>query len=195
MPLPVRTLGRAVSLQDYADFALAYVGISLADASVLTLRAGRTVVVTVAARGGVPATAPTVQHLATALREQGDPHVRVLVLPHKPAWFRIALKVRVRADHDRAVVLPAVESALRATYGVSSRDLAQSVHRSAVTATAVAVPGVDAIDLDRLYRGGSPTLADRLVAAPATVDPAGEPVAAELLALSPNPFDWLQEAP
>lgn len=195
MPLPVRTLGRAVSLRDYADFALAYAGIGLADASVLTLRAGRAVVVTVTGPGGVAAPATTVQHLGAALREHGDPHVRVVVMAHRPAAFRLALKVAVRADHDPTVVLPAVEAALRAAFGLAARDLAQPVERSSVIAVAAAVPGVAGIDLDRLYRGSTPTLETRLVAARAAVDATGNPVAAELLALADGPFDWLQEVP
>ena len=35
IPIPVRTLGRAVSLLDYADFALAFAGIGKAQATVL----------------------------------------------------------------------------------------------------------------------------------------------------------------
>lgn len=160
IPLRVRTLGRAVSLQDYADFALASTGISLADASVLTLRAGRTVVVTVAGTDGGQVAASTVQRLATSLARHGDPHVRVVVLPHRDAVFRLALGVRVRPGHAAAVVLPAVEAALRAAFGAQARRLGEPVHRSGVIAAAAAVPGVEAVDLDRLHRGappGSPT--------------------------------------
>jgi hypothetical protein len=52
---------------------------------------------------------------------------------------------------------------------------------------------VVAVDLDRLYRG-TPDLAGRLLADPAQVVD-GAPVAAELLAISDLPFDWLLELP
>ena len=41
MPLGTRTLGRAVSLLDYEDFALAFTGIAKAQAQVLQLPPGR----------------------------------------------------------------------------------------------------------------------------------------------------------
>ena len=52
IPLGVRTLGRAVSLLDYEDFARAFTGVVKANATVLPLRGGRTIVVTVAFEGG-----------------------------------------------------------------------------------------------------------------------------------------------
>jgi predicted phage baseplate assembly protein len=195
IPLPVRTLGRAVSLRDFADFALAFTGIGRAEASVLPLRGGSTVVVSVADEvGGVPAST-TVQRLEASLREHADPTVRVRVVASQPAGFRLALKVAVDATREPAAVLAAVEAALRARYGAAARPIGAAVHRSEVIAAAASVVGVVAVDLDRLYRGGAkPTLQDRLLAAGALVH-AGAPVGAELLALDPGPLDWCKEMP
>lgn len=195
MPLPARTLGRAVSLQDYADFALAYPGVSRADASVLTLRAGRTIVVSVCGPGGGEAPLPTVRSLVAALRSHGDPRVRVLVLAARQPRFRLALKVRPSPDREPAAVLAAVGAALRGAWAPGARQLCEPVHRSQVVAVAAGVPGVVAVDLDLLYRGAVPSLQRRLLAAPAAPDPAGNPLAAELLALAEGPFDWLKEMP
>jgi predicted phage baseplate assembly protein len=193
IPLPVRTLGRAVSLLDYADFALAFTGIGKAVATVLPMRAGRTILVTVADGDGLPPPSRTVERLAGELRKEGDPNVRVSVLPCRAASFRLALAVTVDPGREAAAVLAAVETALRATYGRTARSIGEPVHRSAVVAVAAAVPGVLAVDLDRLYRG-TPDLAERLLADGAqAVD--GTPVAAELLAISDLPFDWLLELP
>ena len=52
MPLGTRTLGRAVSLLDYEDFALAFTGIAKAQAQVLHLPAGNTIAITVAGQDG-----------------------------------------------------------------------------------------------------------------------------------------------
>lgn len=190
MPLPVRALGRAVSLRDYADFALAFTGISLADATVLSVHGRRTIVVTVAGPDRAPAPASTVQNLTSALRKAGDPHVRVVVLPHRTATFHIGLKVRLAAP----VTLADVEAALRAAFSAQARGFAEPVHRSGVIAVAANVPGVLAVDLDLLYRD-EPGLADRLLAESARLDEAGYPVAAELLSLSPDPFDSLEALP
>ena len=193
IPLTTRTLGRAVSLTDYADFAMAFAGLALADAHVLPLRGGPTIVVTVAGPDGGDAPQSTVQHLTAALTTLGDPLVRVLVLPAVQVRFRTALKVRVAADRDHDTVFTAVETALRAAFAPGASNLATPVHRSSVIAVAAAVPGVVAVDLDLLYIGGPASLQERLLAQPARVATDGTPVASELLALSDLPLDWLED--
>lgn len=194
IPLPVRTLGRAVSLQDYADFALAFTGIGVADATVVTLRSGPAIVVTVGDEDRLPAPASTTTALTDALRDLGDPHVEFAVLPHRAASLRMALEVLVAEDHDPEVVLAAVDAAVRASLVATARAIGEPVHRSAVIATVAAVPGVVAVDLDLLHRTDQPaTLEPRLVAAAATVGGTGAPVAAELLSLDDDPFTWLRE--
>lgn len=194
IPLPVRTLGRAVSLRDYSDFALAFAGIGLADATALPLRAGPTVVVTVAGPDAGSAAPTTVTRLAATLRQQGDPHVPVTVVLHTDVRFRLALKVARDPDHDWNAVRTAVEAVLRSAFAPRSRRLGQTVHRSEVIAVAAGVPGVAAIDLDQLYRTGAPRLEDHLVAAPTHVDAAGAAVGAELISLADDlPSGWVQE--
>jgi hypothetical protein len=195
IPLPIRTLGRAVSLRDYADFALAFTGVAKADAVVLPLRSGRSVVVTIADDDGLPPPAATADRLARTLRDQGDPYVRVVVLPARTAAFRLALKIGVDPDRDRAEVIARVRHALLGGFGRAGRLLGQPVHRSALIAAAAAVPGVVAVDLDRLYRTAAPALELRLAADPSRVAPDGTPLAAELLAIADDPFDWFLEMP
>lgn len=191
IPLGVRTLGRAVSLQDFADFALAFSGIGKASATVLPLRGGRTVVVSVGDLEGLPAAARTVERLQEAIVAKCDPTVRVQVLPLVPGAFRISLKLATDRDRRREDVVAAVEAAVRTAYAPPGRSLGAPVHASALTALVASVPGVVAVDLDLLYRdGASGSLDDRLVAAPARVV-GGTAVAAELLALAAGPFDDL----
>ena len=197
IPLPVRTLGRAVSLLDYADFARAYTGIGQASAVVLPLRAGRTVVVSVVDTDHRPPAPVVLDLLAGELRRSGDPHVLVEVVAARPATFRLSLSVRVHPDHTSTDVLAAVASRLREVYGPASRSLGEPVHRSAVVATAAGVPGVVAIDLDVLARGPS-GLALRLLADPARTQTPGQgaTLGVELLALAETlPPDWVREMP
>jgi predicted phage baseplate assembly protein len=194
IPLPVRTLGRAVSLQDYADFAMAFTGIGKAAASVLPLRGGATIVVSVADWDGGPPPEATLGRLRRALAEQGDPHVRVEVRPCRPALFRMALKVAVDPARDHVVVLAEVSDALRTAYRSAARAIGSPVQRSQVVATAAAVPGVLGVDLDRLYLGSTASLQQRLLAEPARAV-GGAPVAAQLLAAAAEPFDWLERMP
>lgn len=195
IPVAVRTLGRAVSLLDFADFALAFTGIGKASATVLTLRTGRTIVVTVAAEDGTPPPEPTRLRLQAEIAAQADPNVVVQVLPCRAAAFRVGLTVKVDPARESAVVREAVRAALLATLGRAARSLGEPVHRSAVIAVAAAVPGVVAVDLDLLHRQEKPpTLEERLVADPARVV-GGQPLAAELLAISASGFDVPQEMP
>lgn len=197
MPLGVRTLGRAVSIRDYEDFARAFTGIAKARAAVLNLRAGRTVVVTVAGADGVTFAPghPTLTRLVNALRASGDPLVRFEVLPHREAHFRLELRVKLDPARVPETVLRAVETALRDAFSFEARDFGQGVARSEVIAVVDGVPGVVAVDVDRFYRGTKRRLDTRLAADPPRIDAAGSPLAAELLTLAPGPLDSLGEMP
>lgn len=194
IPIPVRTLGRTVSLLDYADFSLAFAGIGKARADVLPANGGPLIVVTVTDAAGAAPPAQIVERLERELRRWGDPLVRVAVVPVRPVDFRIALKVDTDPDRERGKVLVSLERALRDTFGAAARELGDPVHASELVAVAASVVGVVGIDLDQFHRGTGPGLAPRLVAASAA--PAvPEPLGAELLALSPDPFPPLQEMP
>lgn len=188
IPLGVRTLGRAVSLLDYEDFARAFTGVAKAHAAVLTLRAGRTVVVTVAFEGG-----ERLQDLGDALKEHGDPRVEVVVLPAAAATFRVGLTVAVDPAYEEEAVLAGVEAALRAAYSFDARGLTEPVFASDLVAVAHTVDGVLGVDLDLLYATGTTSgPADRLLAQLPAVGPGGTPVPAGLLELDPAPFDLLE---
>jgi len=199
MPTTTRTLGRVVSLLDYADFARAYAGIAKAQAEVLLLRGGRTIVITVAAEDGaaIGPGSPVWTNLLDALQASGDPLVRVQLLAAQLSTVQIGLKVLCDPAHDEDVVLHAVDTALRAAFDFDSRALAQPIQQSEVIATAQAVPGVLAIDLDLLYGGTAPTaqtmpsLQARLLASRARVGAAGQALPAELLTLAPGPLKAL----
>lgn len=193
MPLTVRTLGRAVSVLDYEDYARAFAGVSKATATVLPLRAGRTVVVTVAfGDDGTDAPGERLVDLKRSLVEHGDPGVEVVVLDHVQVAFHLGLRVVVDPDREPAAVLAALETALRGAWSFPQRAFGAPVERSAVVAVAHAVPGVVAVDLDRLYTGVVPVLAPRLVAPAAGVDAAGRPIPAGVLVLAAGPFDALE---
>ena len=202
MPLGTRTLGRVVSVLDYADFARAYSGIAKAQAQILQLAHGTVVAVTVAAQGGatISATNPVWTHLRDALAASGDPHVDVRLLGHQASTFRVGLKVKVHPDHDTKAVLAAVEAALRDAFSFDRRELGQPVQQSEVVAVAHAVPGVVAIDLDLLYGGTAPVAQTRpsrqtrLLASRMRVA-GGQPRPAELLTLDPGPLARLEAMP
>jgi len=195
IPRGVRTLGRAVSLLDYEDFARAYPGISKAHAAVLNLRAGRTIVVTVAGPdlAVLEADDPLIQRLTASLRANGDPHVMVRVVPYVLATFNVRMRVKRKPDTVRSEVFERIETELHRVYGGEARGFAQPVVRSQVIALVDGIADVEAVDLEHLYRGATPTLSQRLTAATSHADASGRAVGAELLTLADGPLAWLGE--
>jgi uncharacterized phage protein gp47/JayE len=188
IPLGVRTLDRAVSLLDYEDFALAFTGVAKANATVVELRGEPTIVVSVAFEGG-----ERLDDLAAALRQQGDRRVPLRVLAATTTTFRLALRVAIDPAREDETVLAAVESALRSAYAFTARDLSQPVFLSELVAIMHRVPGVLAVDVDRLYAGAAPGRSERLDAQRAGPAAAGShAVPAGVLVLDPAPFDWLE---
>jgi hypothetical protein len=119
----------------------------------------------------------------------------------RPVRFRLALRVAVDPDRDTGTVLSGVDGALRDGFGFAAMDFGVPVHRSGVLRAAHTVPGVVAVDLDRLYRPSllqflpfhhGTLLNDTLVPAPAEVTPAGDAVGAQLLTLADGALDWLE---
>jgi predicted phage baseplate assembly protein len=187
IPLGVRTLGRAVSLLDYEDYARAFTGVVKANATVLPLRGGRTIVVTVAFEGG-----ERLSDLEDALRKHGDPRVQVLVLEGTTETFRLALKVVVDQAYEQDAVLSGVEAALRAAYSFDARGLGEPVYRSEIVETAHTVAGVLGVDVDALYTGTSSDNADPLIAQRPDVDAVGDAIPAGVLVLNDDPLDTLE---
>lgn len=193
IPLTVRTLGRAVSVLDYEDFARSFAGVSKASASVLSLRAGPTIVVTVAfGELGTDPPGDRLHDLETALIDHGDPHAAVEVLDHTRRPFRLAMKVAVDPAYEVPVVLGEVDAAIRWAFAFPSRRFAATVERSLVVSIAHSVPGVVAVDLDRLYDDASHGLKVRLVAPSASVTSSGAASPAGILVADESPFDWLE---
>ncbi|HXJ02002.1 MAG TPA: putative baseplate assembly protein, partial [Micropepsaceae bacterium] len=201
IPITTRTLGRAVSLLDYEDFARSFSGIAKAQAGVLNLPAGPTVAITIAGPVGTPpltTASPTWTNLLAALKSSGDPHVSVMLLALQSSTFRIGLKVKFDPAYDPKTVLAAVEAALRAHYAFDQRALGQPVQQSDVIAVAQNVAGVIAVDLARLYGGTQPlpqtypSKQVRLLASRMRVQ-GGVAFPSELLTLDPGPLDQLEQ--
>jgi hypothetical protein len=203
MPLATRTLGRVVSRLDYEDYARAFAGIAKAQAEVLALRGGRTIVVTIAADDGAPidSTSPTWIALLGALRDAGDPLVEVQLVAAQLSTFQAGLKVAVDPAYDSATVLANVEAALRAAFAFEARELSQPVQPSELIAAAHTVAGVIAVDLDWLFGGTLPvaqtitSLQGRLLASRGRVGVDGTALPAELLTLATTPLITLQVMP
>jgi hypothetical protein len=195
-PLTVLTLGRTVSLRDYEDFARGFAGVAKALATWSWDRDVRRIFITVAGPRGakIPKESETYTRLVAAIRSAGDPHVTYTVASFQSVTFRVVANVKVdEPTYVRETVLTAIEGALRDRFGFDARSFGQPVELSDVISVIQVVPGVVAVDVDRLYRDdapGSPTSlpAPRLLAAMPTVAPGGTLVPAELLTLNSAPI-------
>ncbi|MEP6068050.1 MAG: putative baseplate assembly protein [Paracoccaceae bacterium] len=191
VPLSCRTLGRVVSLSDFADFSRAYAGIAKARAEWVKLpgaaKAG--VVVTVAGEKAAEVLPHSNLHskLTAALRENGIPYTRFRLKSYRPKFFRIGALIKVDPAYLPDVVLPNVEATLRTTFSFASQNFGEAVFASDVIATMQNVDGVEAVILDRFYRGAVVKRNDILPAAQATPTQG-----AELLMLHPEPLDFLE---
>jgi len=185
IPRSTRTLGRAVSLTDYADYARTFAGVIKSHVAVLPVRNARTVVVTVAsADKGNLASDLLCARLASSLRAFGDPLAPVLVVPHRPVWFKVSLKVLADPDREWEKVRAAVADVLNGAFGFAVRDFAAPVRKSEVIAVAHRAPGVIAVDLDVLTRTGDGKVHELLIAAGSEIV-GGQAVGAELMLLQP----------
>lgn len=186
-PLTVLTLDRAVSLQDYENFARAFSGIAKAQAVWVWDGRKRSIFLTVAGPNGeVPdETGSVMTTLKEALRAYGDPYVLFTVKGYRPAWFELAGTVTVQPDHVTESVMAAVTESLQQRYAFETRSFGQPVALSDVIAAIQDVTGVTAVDLDRFARQGesSPPIQSRLIADRPAMGADGLVPAAELLLL------------
>ncbi len=188
-PMTTLTLGRAVSLQDYSDFARSFAGIARALAVWARFGGRRGLFLSLAGPAGaaVPANGSTIANLQQALRQYGDPLLPLWLHSYGAATFRIRARIKVAASMEAELVLPRVAAVLRQHYGFDGRDFAQPASVDEAMAVAHRVAGVDAVDIDQLYRldpGASPALVPRLFALPPKVLANGSLRPGEILTLA-----------
>ncbi|MBA2363389.1 MAG: putative baseplate assembly protein [Chloroflexia bacterium] len=192
-PTTVLTLGRIVSLQDYADFARAFAGIARALATWTWDGQTRGVFLTVAGPRGadVAAGGGLLTNLVAAIRgATSDPHQPLTVQTYMPRYFQLDARVKTAPEYLPERVLAAVEAALRAHFGFEQRVFGQSVALSEVIAVLQSTPGVEAVDVNALYRTGDSAVPNHILsAALPEAGATGTLEPAELLTLSTGPID------
>jgi predicted phage baseplate assembly protein len=191
-PLTVLTLERAVSVRDYQDFARAFAGIAKAHAFWVPGGPARGVLLTIAGEAGapVPTTSDTYRNLQDSLHRYGDPLMPLTLVTYRDARFRVRLNVKVAADAESEIVLPAIEARLRQAFGFDARGFGQGVSVDEVEAVVQNVGGVEAVHVPELHRGDAPVpvFVPRLFAALPLASLTIVPLAAELLTLDDAPL-------
>ena len=161
-PQTVLTLGRAVSITDYQNFAATFAGIAKAYAIWIPNGVNRGVFVTVASIGGVelsPGNA-TLSNLTNALLDYGNPHVNVQVQSFYETLFGLSADIAYDPRYDAKAVEAAVQAALTSRYSFASRTFGQGVSSDEIDALIQSVPGVLAVNVTSLKLGPTSAAGD-----------------------------------
>lgn len=191
-PLTVLAFGRIVSLRDYEDFVAAFAGIGKAQA--VDLREGERSLVHVTIAGFDGAQVPGASDLYRALVDEvaasSDPIRRFRIDSYQRVFFHVAASIRIDAQYRPDAVIGAVRDALGAAFSFARRGFGQPVSAAEVVTTIQGVAGVEAVDLDALFRVDdaanppAPTLATILPAEQAR-RVGGDLLPAQLLLVNP----------
>jgi hypothetical protein len=161
-PLTVLTLGRAVSLTDYQNFAASFAGISKAAALWIPNGAYRGVFLTVASSNGAQllSTSQTLSYLITALQNYGNPNVALYVASYTETTFGLKANVLYDTAYSQPAVQAAIQSLLQSTYSFANRSFGQGVTNDEIAALIQSVPGVVAVNVLGLTVIGSSNAGD-----------------------------------
>lgn len=152
VPLAATSLGRIVSVQDYADFARTFPGIGKASAAYLSDGQQQVVHLTIVGQDNIPIdpTSSLYQSLLQSLHTFGDPSTPFMLALADVKILIISARVSIQADHLFDDVAAALRSALLDAFSFERRDLGQPVFQSEVLSVMQQVAGVAYVDLDVL---------------------------------------------
>jgi hypothetical protein len=148
----VRTLDRAVTVQDYRDLALSYPGIAKANARRIR-KDGRAIIdLVVATTGGLPLNSVMRDSLIVFLQDRSTPDHLVLVRDFTPVPIRLMLEVHVQENFLRAETGLRIQKALSTGladdgglgyFHFDRRALGEDLYLSDVYALVEDIEGVD----------------------------------------------------
>jgi hypothetical protein len=152
-PLSVLTLGRAVSLTDYQNFAATFAGIAQASALWVPNGPFRGVSLTVAAAGGAPLlpTSQTFTYLLAALQKFGNPNVAIYLQSFYETTFGFNVDVLYDPDYSQPAVKAAALALLQTTYSFANRTFGQGVYQDELAALLQTVPGILAVNVYNVH--------------------------------------------
>ncbi len=148
-PQTVLTLGRAVSITDYQNFASTFAGIEQAYAIWIPSGPARGVFVTVAATGGV-ALEPgdiTITNLQTALQNYGNPLIPISIGSFIESLFGFTADVAYNPAYSQPVVQAQIMQTLTQTFSFANRSFGQGISTDEIAAVIQNVPGVVAVNV------------------------------------------------
>jgi hypothetical protein len=161
-PQTVLTLGRAVSIVDYQNYAATFAGIAKAYAIWIPSGPGRGVFITVAGIDGeaVSSANPTLTYLTASLQNYGSPLVPITITSYVETLFKFSAGVQYDPAYDQPTVQAQVSETLVSTFSFAARSFGQAVSIDEIAATIQGVAGVVAVNVTGLQRTYSSTGGD-----------------------------------
>lgn len=187
-PLPTRTIGRVVSLADYADFARAYAGVGKARSDMVWDGQRNVIVITVARTDGtaVDPTGPLATGLLGAIDKNRHASVATEIIGAVTRTVAVGARLVVSPDRRFTDVRDAAVAALVDAFSFDRVDFARPLPLSDVLAVVHSVPGVVGVLVDTFHQATEP--ADRLdvIASRPARRVGGATLAAEILTVAPD---------
>jgi hypothetical protein len=161
-PLTVLTLGRAVSLEDYQNYAGTFAGIAKAYALWIPSGPAQGVFLTVAAVGGtaLPPGNPTLANLVASLQNYGNPLIPITAQSFLETLFGLSADIKYDPAYSQPVVQAQVLQTLSQTYSFAARTFGQGVSVDEIASVIQAVSGVVAVNVKALYTGATSPAGD-----------------------------------
>jgi hypothetical protein len=151
-PQTVLTLGRAVSIADYQNFAATFAGIAKAYALWIPSGPARGVFLSVAADGGSALTPdnPTLAKLVAALQSYGNPLISITAQSFIETLFGLSAAVLYDQAYDQSAVEAAIRQTIVKDYSFALRTFGQGISVDEIASTIQGVPGVIAVNVTNL---------------------------------------------
>jgi len=161
-PLTVLTLGRAVSLADYENYASTFAGIAKAHAVWIPSGPGQGVFLTVAGVNGaaLPPGSPTLSNLVASLRNYGNPLTPISVRSFVETLFGLSADVRYDPAFNQPAVQARILQTLSQAFGFTKRSFGQGVSTDEISSVIQNVPGVVAVNVKQINVVASSTAGD-----------------------------------
>ncbi len=185
-PQTVLTLGRAVSITDYQNFANTYPAIVKAYAVWISMGPGLGVYLTVAGVDGAEVDDTTISNLISWLHNFGNPLIPISVHSYTETLFTFSASIQYDPNYDQPTVQGQALQAVQNAFSFGARSFGQAVSIDEIAAVIQNVPGVIAVNVTSLSRLGSGDSTQRLCASLPIANSQSLPSPAEILVLDPD---------
>ncbi|MEH2127696.1 baseplate J/gp47 family protein [Nostoc sp.] len=151
-PVGIISLNRAVSVQDYANFARTFTGIGKSNAQRLSNGSEQILHITIAGADDIyiDRNSDLYRSFVQALYQFGDPYQSLKIDMRELMLLIISANVRILANYQWSSVALIIRAALFDKFSFERQELGENVVLSGVISTIQQVPGVDYVVVDIL---------------------------------------------